>query len=72
MHEALAELGLTQTYSDTSLYIYTQVSLQLIIPVFVINMTLASKSEEAIESFITELSKHFNCMIWDQPLSSSE
>ena len=59
MHEVLTELGLIWTHSDTSLYIHAQADLQIMIPVFVDDMTLASKAQPAIEHFITELSKHF-------------
>jgi len=59
MHSVLESLGFTQSYSDASIYIYVKADIQVILPVFVDNMTFASKSAAAIDQFILELSQHF-------------
>jgi len=59
LHEGLTQLNFTRTYSDTSLYVYHHEDIKIIMPVFVSDMTLASKLEPALENFITELAKHF-------------
>ena len=59
MRSVLESLDFRQTYSDASIYIYSKDSVTIILPVFVDDMTLASKSEPAIQSFIAQLSQHF-------------
>ena len=48
-----------RTYSDASLYIYVCDDIQIIMPVFVDDMMLASKSEVALDTFVIKLGKHF-------------
>ena len=60
MHSVLKSLDFRQTYSDASIYIYAKDGVTIILPVFVDDMTLASQSEAAIQSFIGQLSQHFN------------
>jgi hypothetical protein len=55
----LESLGFTQAYSDASIYIYVKDDVRVILPVFVYNMTFASKSAAAINNIILELSQHF-------------
>src|SRR5882724_3347739 len=59
LHKVLTKLNFTRAYSDASLYIYTCGDIKIIIPVFMDDMTLMSKSEQALECFIMELGKHF-------------
>ena len=47
------------TYSDSSIHIYSKDGVTIIPPIFVGDMTLALKSEAAIQSFIMQLSRHF-------------
>ena len=55
----LIELGFKKTYSDASLYIYDRDNVKVIMLMFVDDITLASKSQEALDNFVTELAKHF-------------
>jgi len=48
MRSVLESLGFTQSYSDTSIYIYVKGDVQVILPVFVDDMTFPSKSAAAI------------------------
>jgi len=49
-------LGFTQSYSDASIYIYVKDD---VLPVFVDDMTFASKSAATIDQLILELSQYF-------------
>ena len=46
-------------YSDASLFIYNRDNIKVIVPVFVDDITLASKSVETLDLFVAEISKHF-------------
>jgi len=59
MRSVLESLGFTQSYSDASIYIYVKDDVRVILPVFVGDMTFASKSAAAIDRLILELSQHF-------------
>jgi hypothetical protein len=52
-------MGFTQSYSDASIYVYVKGDTRVILPVFVDDMTFASKSAAAIDQIILELSQHF-------------
>ena len=56
---AMKELGFQKAYSDPSLYIYDRDNVKVIVPVFVDDITLASKSNEALDKFVVELGTHF-------------
>jgi len=57
--KVLLELGFSKTYSDSSLYIYDRDNVKVIIPMFVDDITLASKSKDAFDKFVVDLGKHF-------------
>ena len=59
LEKVLIKLGFKKTYSDASLYIYDRDNIKIIMPVFVDDITLASKSQEALDNFVIELGKHF-------------
>ena len=59
LEKMLVKLGFKKTYSDASLYIYDGDNIKIILPVFVDDITLASKSQEALDNFVIELVKHF-------------
>ena len=59
MYTTVESLGFKQTYSDAAVYIFTQGDVQIILPVFVDDMTFASKSLDAIKQAIANLTKHF-------------
>jgi hypothetical protein len=59
MRSVLESLGFTQSYSDASIYVYVKGDTRVILPVFVDDMTSASKSAAAIDQIILELSQHF-------------
>ena len=63
MCSVLKSLGFTQSYSDASIYIYVKADVWVILPVFVDDMTFASKSAAAINQLILELSQYFK--LWD-------
>jgi len=55
----LLGMGFSKTYSDASLFIYDKDGIKVIVPVFVDDITLASKSVETLDWFVAEMSKHF-------------
>jgi len=57
--EVLFGIGFTRTYSDASLFIYDRDGIKVIVPVFVDDITLASKSVEKLDLLIAQMSKHF-------------
>jgi len=59
MRSVLEAIGYTQSYSDASIYIYFKDNVRIILPVFVDDMTFASKCPAAIDKTIKELSQHF-------------
>ena len=52
-------MGFERIQSDRSIYIYKKGDVQIILPVFVDDLTLVSKSEKALDDTIGELQKHF-------------
>ena len=59
LHKVLTKLNFMRTYSDASLYIYRKGDIKIIMPIFVDNMTLASKSELVPDKFIIEVGEYF-------------
>ena len=59
MRSVLEAIGYTQSYSDASIYIYFKDNVRIILPVFVDDMTFASKSQAAIDQTIKDLSQYF-------------
>src|SRR5882757_8099098 len=59
MRSVLESIGYTHFYSDASIYIYIKDDVRIILPVFVDDMTFASKSAAAIDQTIKDLSQHF-------------
>ena len=59
MHTTLESLGFKQTYSDAAVYIFARGDVQIILPVFVDDMTFASKSLDVIKQAIADLTTHF-------------
>ena len=57
--KVLISMGFAKTYSDASLYIFDQDNVKVIVPVFVDDITLASKSAAKLDYFVTELGKQF-------------
>jgi glyceraldehyde-3-phosphate dehydrogenase/erythrose-4-phosphate dehydrogenase len=60
MHAVLKSLGFTQSYSDASIDVYVKGDTRVILPVFVDDMTFASKSAAAIDQIILELSQQLS------------
>ena len=59
MHSVLEGLGFKQSYSDAFIYILSKGNVCIILPVFMDDMTFASKSLSAIEDIISQLCQHF-------------
>ena len=52
-------MGFTKVRSDHSIWVYIREDVKIIIPVFVDDLTIASKSKEAIQHVKDELKKRF-------------
>jgi hypothetical protein len=59
LHAALVSMGFKRLDSDRSIYIYARGPVRIIMPIFVDDITLASKSKSAIDSTVKELAQHF-------------
>ena len=55
----LEGIGYTRLRSDNSIYIYSKGDIKVIVPVFIDDITLVSKSNSAMASAVSELSRHF-------------
>ncbi|KAF7760461.1 hypothetical protein Agabi119p4_11137 [Agaricus bisporus var. burnettii] len=55
----LEGIGYSRLRSDSSIYIYSKGDIKVIVPIFIDDITLVSKSDAAMTSAVTELSKHF-------------
>jgi hypothetical protein len=60
LEEVLVELGFTRIHSDSSVFIWEKDGVKVIVPVFVDDITLASKSKEKIAEIKGLLAQHFN------------
>ena len=58
IYTTLESLGSKQTYSNATVYIFASGDVQIILPIFVDDMTFALKSLDAIKQAITNLTKH--------------
>jgi len=61
LHSVLTELGFSQIESDRSVYIYSNGEVRIIVPIYIDDITLASKSSTAIDKYVQLLSQHFKC-----------
>jgi hypothetical protein len=59
LHEALKAIGFTRIESDHSVYIYERKNIKIIVPVYVDDLVLASKSKAAIAQVKEDLKTHF-------------
>jgi len=57
----LTQLGFKRIESDRSVYIYSNGEVRMIVPIYIDDITLASKSPAAIEKYVQLLSQHFKC-----------
>jgi len=56
-------MGCIQLHSDPCIYIWERNGVKIFVPVFVDDITLASKSAEAQDAFVAELATHFK--LWN-------
>ena len=59
LHETFLELGFTRLISDRSVYLFARDDVRIIVPVYIDDVTLASKSQESLDRTVEELSKRF-------------
>jgi hypothetical protein len=59
LEEVLSQLGFSRIRSDSSIFIWEKDGVQVICPVFIDDITFASKSKSKIAALKVELAKHF-------------
>ncbi|KAF7762539.1 hypothetical protein Agabi119p4_9132 [Agaricus bisporus var. burnettii] len=59
LQSVLEGIGYSRLRSDSSIYIYSKGDIKVIVPIFIDDITLVSKSDAAMTSAVSELSKHF-------------
>ena len=59
LHSVLLELGFTCLQSDRSVYIYAKGEVRIIMPVYIDDISLASKNTTLLDQTVQDLSKHF-------------
>lgn len=59
LNSVLVSLGFSRIKSDASVWVYDREGVRVIVPVFVDDMTLVSKSKQKIAELKEELKKHF-------------
>jgi len=59
LDSVLVNLGFKKIKSDASVWVYNKNEIRIIVPVFVDDMTLVSKSKQKIQELKEELKKHF-------------
>jgi Reverse transcriptase (RNA-dependent DNA polymerase) len=59
LHEVLTNLGFTRTESEHSFYIYEHNGVKILVPVYVDDLTLASKSKGALAKLKADLASNF-------------
>jgi len=64
--QVLYGIGFVKTYSDASLFMYNRDDIKVIVPVFVNDITLASKSGETLNPLVVSCKNTSSCRIWDQ------
>ena len=53
------DMGFIRLESDRSIYIYVKGDVKIIVPIYIDDITFASKSKSSIDAAIKEFSKHF-------------
>jgi len=61
LHSVLTEMGFSHIESDQSVYVYCNEEVRIIVPIYIDDITLASKSPAAIDKYVQLLSQHFKC-----------
>jgi hypothetical protein len=61
LHSVLTELSFKRIESDRSVYIYSNGEVHIIVPIYIDDITIASKSSSAIDKYVHLLSHHFKC-----------
>lgn len=59
LHSVLLQMGFQRLKSDASVYVYFKNGVQVIISIFIDDITLAGRSLASIKAVIAELATHF-------------
>jgi hypothetical protein len=72
LEKELQDMGFAKVGCDHSIWVYQKDGIKIIIPVFVDDMTIVSKSKDAIQGIKDELKRDSNSETLVQPNSSLE
>jgi len=61
LHSVLSGKGYKQIEADRSVYIDSNGDVHIFVPIYIDDITFASKSTSAIDATVRELSSHFKC-----------
>ena len=61
LHGVLSKMGYKRIEADRSVYIYSNGSVRIFVPIYIDDITFASKSTSAVDAAVKELSSHFKC-----------
>ena len=61
LHSVLTEMGFKRIESDRSVYIYCNDEVKIIVPIYIDDITFASKSPSAIDKYVKILSEYLKC-----------
>ena len=59
LHAVLTQMGFVRLQSDCSIYLYSKGEVKIIVPIYIDDITFASKSRTAIDATVAEFQKHF-------------
>ena len=61
LHDVLSGMGYKRIEADRSVYIYSNGDVHIFVPIYIDDITFASKSTSAVDAAVKELSSHFKC-----------
>jgi len=61
LHSVLTEMSFKRIESDRSVYIYCNDKVKIIVPIYIDNITFASKTLSAINKYVKILSQYLKC-----------
>ena len=61
LHGVLSGMGYKRIEADRSVYIYSNGDVRIFVPIYIDDITFASKSTSAVDAAVKELSSHFKC-----------
>ena len=61
LHAVLTQMGFKRVEADRSVYIYSDGNVRIFVPIYIDDITFASKDTAAIDKAVAQLTSHFKC-----------